>query len=190
MTRAEKDKAWRLENREYLLEQKKIWYQANKKRISEENKTKNKERRVNYGYEWRSNNPDYHKSRYKSSYEYRADYFLNYWRERYYSDDLFKLAAVCRGRIHNIFKCKNIKKKNQSKELIGCSWRELKDRLSNQFTEGMTLENHGKWHIDHIIPLASAKTEEELIKLCNYKNLQPLWAVDNLKKSDNILYNN
>lgn len=51
----------------------------------------------------------------------------------------------------------------------------------------MTLENHGEWHFDHIIPLASAKTEEELIKLNHYTNFQPLWAEDNLKKGFKIL---
>ena len=72
-------------------------------------------------------------------------------------------------------------------EMLGCTPEELRDHLQSQFTEGMTLENHGEWHIDHIIPLASANTEEEIVKLCHYTNLQPLWAEDNLSKSDKII---
>ena len=51
----------------------------------------------------------------------------------------------------------------------------------------MSWENQGKWHIDHITPLSSAKTEEEVYRLCHYTNLQPLWAEDNLKKGSKIL---
>lgn len=51
----------------------------------------------------------------------------------------------------------------------------------------MTWNNYGKWHIDHIIPISSAKTEEEVIKLNHYTNLQPLWAKDNLKKGNKII---
>ena len=51
----------------------------------------------------------------------------------------------------------------------------------------MSWDNYGDWHIDHIIPLSSAKTEEEIYKLAHYTNLQPLWAEDNIKKSNKIL---
>jgi hypothetical protein len=51
----------------------------------------------------------------------------------------------------------------------------------------MNWSNRKEWHIDHIIPLSSAKTEEELLKLFHYTNLQPLWANDNIKKSNKIL---
>ena len=77
-------------------------------------------------------------------------------------------------------------KKNKTILYIGCSLEELKLHLEKQFKPGMTWENHGEWHIDHIIPLASAKTEEDLYKLNHYTNLQPLWAIDNLKKSNKI----
>ena len=78
----------------------------------------------------------------------------------------------------------SIVKKNKKVEILGCTPEFLKEYLEKQFTEGMTWENHGLygWHIDHIIPLSSATTKEEVIKLNHYSNLQPLWAIDNLKK--------
>jgi hypothetical protein len=54
----------------------------------------------------------------------------------------------------------------------------------------MSWENRDKWHIDHIIPISSAKTSEAIIILSNYKNLQPMWAEDNLKKSNNLGFSN
>jgi len=78
-------------------------------------------------------------------------------------------------------------KKSKTSEMLGCSWEELIIFLSSKFVDAMTWENRHLWHIDHIIPLASATSEEELIKLNHYTNLQPLWAADNLRKSDKIL---
>lgn len=69
---------------------------------------------------------------------------------------------------------------------LGCSIEHLKQHLESQFSAGMTWENYGKtgWHVDHIVPLSAFDlTNPEQVKLaCNFKNLQPLWAVDNLKK--------
>jgi hypothetical protein len=80
------------------------------------------------------------------------------------------------------------KKDRKTFDIIGCTPQFLKEHLENQFVGDMNWNNHGLfgWHIDHIIPLSSAKTEEELYKLCHYSNLQPLWAEDNLKKSNKI----
>ena len=61
------------------------------------------------------------------------------------------------------------------------------NHLEKQFEPWMTWENHGEWHIDHIIPLSSANTKEEMIPLFNYKNLQPLLAEDNIRKGDKII---
>lgn len=55
--------------------------------------------------------------------------------------------------------------------------------LESQFKEGMTWENYGDWHIDHITPLVNAKRPEDVIKLNRLKNLQPLWAEENLSKN-------
>lgn len=69
---------------------------------------------------------------------------------------------------------------------LGCSIRELKLYLENRFIEGMSWDNYGKWHIDHIVPLNSfdLKNPEELKKAIHYSNLQPLWESDNKRKSD------
>ena len=73
--------------------------------------------------------------------------------------------------------------------MVGMSSIEFKAYLEKQFKDGMSWENYGYrgWHIDHIIPISSANNEEELIKLCHYTNLQPLWAVDNFKKGSKII---
>ena len=70
-------------------------------------------------------------------------------------------------------------------ELIGCSIEFLKEYIANKFTEGMSWDNYGEWNLDHIRPCSSFDLSEKKKKkecFC-YKNLQPLWAIDNLKKA-------
>lgn len=73
-------------------------------------------------------------------------------------------------------------------DLIGCSYETVKQHIESLFTDGMGWHNYGEWHIDHIIPCSSFDlTKEDQQKECfNYKNLQPLWAADNFKKSNKI----
>ena len=73
-------------------------------------------------------------------------------------------------------------------DLLGCSIDQLKNHLENQFKPGMSWSNYGKWHIDHIRPCASFDMRNPKDqKVCfNYKNLQPLWAIQNLTKKDRI----
>lgn len=135
---------------------------------------KNPEKFINLTREWRKNNPGYN---------------VTYNKNRRQIDPLFKLKLTIRSRIRTFLNIKNIIKKNKTFDIVGCPPIFLKEHLEKQFTDGMSWENHGLygWHIDHIIPLSSAKTEEEIYKLCHYTNLQPLWAEDNLKKNGKIL---
>jgi hypothetical protein len=82
-----------------------------------------------------------------------------------------------------------IKKSQKTIEYIGCTRDELNEHLRKQYKLGMTDENYGSWHVDHIIPCSLFDlTDFEQAKKCfHYTNLQPLWAVENLKKSNNIL---
>jgi hypothetical protein len=102
-------------------------------------------------------------------------------------DLLYKLKIYVRNRIWFYIKRNNITKKNNTYKVVGCTPQELKIHLEQKFTDGMSWDNQGNWHIDHIIPLSSAKTEEELYKLCHFTNLQPMWATDNIKKGSKII---
>lgn len=63
-----------------------------------------------------------------------------------------------------------------------CTITEFINYISSKLEPGMTLSNHGEWHLDHIKPLVTANTIEDIVKLCHYKNFQPLWKKDNLSK--------
>lgn len=115
-------------------------------------------------------------------------YMQKYFQERKQSDPLFKLSINLRKRL-NMAVRKNSKRGSAVKDL-GCTIEELKIYLESKFQQGMTWENYGRsgWHIDHIIPLSSydLSSREQLLKACHYTNLQPLWAKDNLTKSNKL----
>ena len=74
-------------------------------------------------------------------------------------------------------------------DILGCTINDFKTHIENNFKDGMTWDNYSYygWHIDHIIPLSSANSDEELMKLCHFTNLQPLWYLENLKKSNKLI---
>lgn len=106
-------------------------------------------------------------------------------RNRYRTDPAYKTQRLFRRRFLHWFGARGAKRKTSISEAIGCDWSFLCSHLESQFKEGMSWDNHGfrGWHIDHIIPLASAGNDEtQMLKLWHYKNLQPLWAEENLRK--------
>jgi hypothetical protein len=108
---------------------------------------------------------------------------------RYQNDHLYRLKVNLRNRTKLFLKSNEISKTNSTFDIVGADSKTIKDYIEKQFTEGMTWENYGYygWHIDHKIPLSSAKTVEEVYKLCHYTNLQPMWSYDNFKKSSKII---
>jgi len=172
-----KSREWRENNKDKVKKQLKKYYENNLEYHKERKKLwieKNKERRNEYQKNWRKNNKEH----------------INYYKKsRYKNDLLHKLIINCRNRINSFLKTKNIAKTNKTFEIIGCIPEDLKKYIETQFKNGMSWDNRSEWHIDHIIPLSSAKTEEEIYKLCHYTNLQPLWASENMKKSNKLLKN-
>ena len=155
-------KAWNKENREKTNIASKKW------------RDENREKSVQSALKWRSKN---------------VDKYNQYMVNRRNSDPIFKLSFNVRKRIGKFLKINNLNKTNKTFDIVGLSPIELKTYLEKKFIEGMSWDNYGKWHIDHIIPLSSATNEDEVYKLCHYTNLQPLWAEDNIKKGNKILIN-
>ena len=182
----QRGKEYRNKNYKKILEQNKIWRAKNPewvynrhKRFRDNNKDKVNEMKRN----WLSKNPQKRKE-YRENYKPRK---REQKKERRENDPTFVIISNIRSRLYKYLKKHNITKKNKTFEIVGCAPEFLKEHLEKQFVSGMTWENRSEWHIDHIIPLSSAKTEEELYKLCHYTNLQPLWAEDNIKKSNKIV---
>ena len=102
-------------------------------------------------------------------------------------DPLVSMRTRYRCRMLVFMKRNGYSKPSKTQEMLGCDWNHLKAHLESQFVDGMSWDNRHLWHVDHIIPLASATSEEDLIRLNHYTNLQPLWASDNLSKGAKML---
>lgn len=162
--------------REKRLESSKIYYAVNKDKVKEYQKKHyelNKENYIKRAKVWRDNNKE------------RSNLLVNVRNKiRKKEDVLFKLKTKLKTDIYISLKRK--KKSKTLEQIIGLSLTEYKKHIENQFEDWMSWDNWGlhTWHIDHIIPLSSAKTEEEVYLLWNYTNLRPLSANENLKKGN------
>jgi hypothetical protein len=187
----EKIKKYYIKNRVKKLSNQKEYNIKNREKKLSHNKKyyiKNKEKQLSYQKEYRINNREKKLSSNKKYYINNKEKYNEYEKNKRLNDPIFKLTSNVRARLRAYLKTTGITKSKRTFDIVGCSPPELKDYLEKKFTEGMSWDRIGKEiHIDHIIPLSSAKSEDEIYKLCYYTNLQPLWAEDNLKKSDKII---
>jgi len=123
---------------------------------------------------------EYYKNHKTEVIKQTSDYKVNKCK----TDPAFKLERTLRCRLYHALRIQNAKKSNRTLELTSCSISHLMGYLEAKFTDGMTWENHGEWHIDHIKPCCKFNLldSEEQKKCFHYTNLQPLWAKDNLSK--------
>lgn len=152
---------------------------------------KNKEKYKLQARIYRKNNPDLVKEIERKSREKhkskRLEFSINYTRNRRKNDSIFKLRHSLSNNIYQSFKNRSFIKTEKTNEILGCSIEFFTEYIQSKFEKGMSLENYGEWHLDHIIPLSTAKSKEDVYSLCHYTNYQPLWAKDNLKKSNKII---
>jgi hypothetical protein len=168
------NKKYYQENKEKCNAQKKMYRQKNKEQLSAQQKIyrqKNKEKIAEIQKKYQQENKEK----------------INAWKNNYNnSNPVRKLRSRLRSRVRKFFYYKGYKKKNSTEKILGANWKTVESFMEAKFVDGMNWDNIGEWHIDHIIPLSSAETEQETIKLCHYTNLQPLWAFDNLSKGNSL----
>lgn len=131
----------------------------------------NKEKVAQYQKETRTN-------------EYSREYMKKRRRDPYW-----RITDALRSRVYNAMKRKRGRKSLKTLHLLGVKdFQEVINHLVSQFREGMTLDNYGQWHVDHIKPCSSFNLldVEEQKKCFHYTNLQPLWAEENISKGNKI----
>jgi hypothetical protein len=196
---SERKKKYRQENKEHVLEIEKKYREdkgENLKDYLKEYREENKEQIKEQGKEYREENKEQIKENNKRYYEENKEQIKvqrrTYQRDKRKNDPLYRITQSLRGRVGSAIKKAWGTKSTRTLELLGCDIDAVRDHLEKQFQEGMSWDNYGEWHIDHILPCASFDlTDPEQQKKCfNYTNLQPLWAKDNLSKGATILTEN
>ena len=165
--RAIKNREYHQKNKEQIKERKRKWYEENKETAKLKNKV------------WRENNK-----------EKILKYNIEYEKRMCKTNTLYKLKNRTRKIIRETINNMGFKKSSKTEQILGCSFDEFKLYIESKFESWMNWDNYGDpkdgivepnktWDIDHIIPLKTAITVEDIIKLNHYTNLQPLCSYQN-----------
>ena len=133
-------------------------------------------------------NPQWQSDRNKKYREENREKINLRLKNRRNSEGLYYLERRTRVLIGDTIRRKGFTKRHGAALILGCTWKEFSIHLERQFVKGMSWDNRELWHIDHIVPIASASTEEEVIRLNHFTNLRPIWAKDNLSKGAQITH--
>lgn len=159
--------------------------------VSQKNKQyslDNKTRRNEYFKLYRLNNKEmrnqYSRQWYVENKEYFKNYNREYFNKRRKLDPIFNLSCTLRIKTYHILRKNNFSKCEHFYDYLGCTGEGLRKHIESKFTKGMNWAKvlSAEIEIDHILPLSSANTIEEVYKLCHVSNLQPLWKAANRSK--------
>jgi hypothetical protein len=176
----------------------KKWQEENPEKFKASHRAsreKHREKRYQMTRDWRERNKEHLRAYYETNKDRSRKNLRRWVKARYAADPQYALIVKARTLIRHAFNRFGFKKKTKTEELLGCDWETLKRHIESQFYGGMTWEsfqqkNHigtSMVEIDHIIPISSAKTEEDVMRLSNHNNLRPLWWWENREKRDKIL---
>ena len=162
------DKKWRDSNKEYMTNKSKIWYEQNK------------EHRKEYLKEYREKNI-----------EKIREVKRTYEKTRKHNDPLYKLISNFRTAVYQVLKENNVDKNGHYFEILKYTPDELIIHLEEKFTDEMSWDNYGIWHVDHIRPISSFNIQEigdeSFMECWSLNNLQPLWGDENIRKSNKMV---
>jgi hypothetical protein len=162
------DKKYRVKNKEKLSKKHKVWYDGNKDKWNL------------YIKEYREKNIDKIKKT-KRDYE----------RNRKSSDPIYKLISNFRTAIYQVLKESNVEKNKHYFDVLQYTPEELMVHLESQFKDSMNWDNYGFWHVDHKLAITHFNIQEmgdeEFMRCWSLENLQPMWAEENIRKSNKII---
>jgi hypothetical protein len=212
--KSEKDRLYRIEKGQELLDKKKIYYENNKEIVSErakEYRVKNKEELSERAKRYRENNAEQQKQKHKEYYQQNRErikekatlYYQEnkdaciernnrYERERRQTDPIFKLLLNTKGSVYKALKReKGGKHGSKTLDSLPFTIEQLKEHLESQFDENMNWDNYGSyWHVDHIYPLKALPYDNldhpHFRLVWDLNNLRPLGAKENMSKGDEI----
>ena len=176
----ERAKAWQSENIKKVAAYRARYHEENKESRNAQSrdwKARNPEKNRKITNEWRSKN-----------HGHVIDYANKYQKARRDSCAVFDMQRRIQVLISNSIRAGGYTKIAASQKILGCDWVAFKAHIERQFFDGMSWGNRNEWHLDHIVPMATAKTEADVIALNHFTNLRPLWAKDNLSKGAQITH--
>ena len=119
---------------------------------------------------------------------YRAKIRNTQKEQKIATDPVYRMTCYLRTFINNALRRAGRKKNLGTDKILGCDFAFFREHIEKQFFPGMSWDCRSEWHIDHIVPMASAKSLEEAVKLNHFTNLRPIWAKDNLRKGAQIMH--
>ena len=161
---------------------------------TKDRRLKNPEYMKDYLKEWNIKNPEYNSSYCKEWRKNNPTANSEYVKKRKKVDNLFRIKYSARSVINSTFRYNGFKKNSRTHIILGCDYEYFLIYIESKFEYWMNWDNKGLyngelnhgWDIDHIIPISSGKSEEDMIKLNHYTNLQPLCSKINrdIKKNN------
>jgi len=160
-----------------------------------ESKPETKQRKRKNYENWYEQNKEHRKEYLKEYREKNIDRIREvkrtYEKTRKHNDPIYKLINNFRTAIYQVLKENNVQKNGHYFEILKYSPEDLIVHLENQFKDGMSWDNYGEWHVDHVLPISRHNIkeigDEEFMKCWSLNNLQPMWGEDNIRKSNKIL---
>jgi hypothetical protein len=170
-------------------------FKGGKKASEKRNYPKYRDKKLQTSKTWYQENKQHRKEYLKQYREKNIDKIRetkrNYEKYRKSTDPIYKLISNFRTAIYIVLKENKLDKYSNYFNMVGYSALDLKEHLEKQFIDGMTWENYGEWHIDHIKPISlfvfESVDDKEFKECWSLNNLQPMWGVENIKKSNKLL---
>jgi len=164
-------------NKERIKERSRKWRKENPKRRAANRKAeyrRDREKAIRNAVEWGKNNPS------------RRRQIVKNYKERHQADPEHRARNIARKMLIRALEATGKRKEERTFAHLGYTRSDLIDHIESMFDDGMTWENWGEWHIDHIIPVSTLVScgVTDPKKINALSNLQPLWAVDNMSKSN------